>query len=111
MNFVESYHGHVYICKTCNIKIKKDHTPSKAVYNKLEIYEFPEDLNNIRKLEKVFIAKRILFKKLHIMHKGQILKLRGAMCNVLIDTIDISNTFPRQADSNGLAIVKFKRKL
>ena len=59
----------------------------------------------------MLIAKRILFKKLHIMPKGQSPKIRGAICNVPIDTIDISNTLPRQAGSNGLVIVKLKRKL
>ena len=111
LNFVESYDGHFYICKTCSRKIKKGHTPCQAVCNKLEIYEFLDDLKNIRRLEKVLIAKQILFKKLHIMPKGQSPKIRGATCNVPIDTIDISNTLPRQADINGLVIVKLKRKL
>ena len=44
LNFVESYDGYFYICKTCSRKIKKNHTPCQAVCNKLEIYEFPEDL-------------------------------------------------------------------
>ena len=59
----------------------------------------------------MFIAKRVLFKKLHIMHKSQSLKIRGAISNVPIDTIGISNTLPHQADSNGLVIVKLKRNL
>ena len=37
--------------------------------------------------------------------------MRGAICNVPIDTIDISNALPRQADSNGLLIVKLKCRL
>ena len=109
--FVESYNGNFYICKTWSTKIKKDHTPYQVVCNKLEINGFSENLKNIRKLEKVFIAKRVLFKKLHVMHKGQSLKIRGAISNVPIDTIGISNTLPRQADSNGLIIVKLKRNL
>ena len=44
------------------------------------------------------------------MPKGQITKTRGAICNVSIDKIDISNTLPRQADTNGFVIVKLKRK-
>ena len=37
--------------------------------------------------------------------------MRGAICNDPIDTIDISNTLPRQADSNGLVKVKLKCRL
>ena len=45
------------------------------------------------------------------MPKGQGPKIRGAICNVPIDTTAISNTLPRQADSNGPVIVKLKCKL
>ena len=45
------------------------------------------------------------------MPKSQGPKIRGAICNVPIDTTDISNNLPRQADRNGLVIVKLKRKL
>ena len=45
------------------------------------------------------------------MPKGQSPKLKGALCNVPIDVVDICNTLPRPADSNGIVIVKLKRKL
>ena len=45
------------------------------------------------------------------MPKGQSPKLKGALCNVPIDVADICNTLPRPADSNGIVIVKLKRKL
>ena len=57
LNFVEFSDGHFHICKTCSRKIKKGYTPCQAVCNKLEIYEFLDDLKNIRSLEKVLIAK------------------------------------------------------
>ena len=59
----------------------------------------------------MLIGKRIRSKKFHIMPKVQSPKIRGAICNVPIDAIDISNSFPCQADSNGLVIVKMKRRL
>ena len=64
LNLVVSYDGYFYICKTCSREIKKGHTPCEPVRDRLEIYELPEDLKNIRRLEKVLIALRILFKKL-----------------------------------------------
>ena len=109
--FIESFDCQFYICKTCDKRIKKGDTPCQAVPNKLEVYDFPEDLKNIRRLERVLIARRLLFKKIHIMPKGQSPKIKGAICNVPVDTVDISGTLPRQADSNGLIIVKLKRKL
>ena len=46
------------------------------------------------------------------MPKGQSPKLKGgALCNVLIDVVDVCKTLPLPADSNGVAIVKLKRKL
>ena len=71
LNFIESYDGHFYIYKLCSRKILKGHTPCQAVCNKLEIFEFPEDLKNIRRLGNVLIAKRVFFIKFHTMRKGQ----------------------------------------
>ena len=45
------------------------------------------------------------------MPKSRSLKLKGALCNVLIDVVDICNTLPPPADSNGIVIVKLQRKL
>ena len=33
------------------------------------------------------------------------------MCNVPIETVDISDVLPHGADSNGLILIKLKRKL
>ena len=45
------------------------------------------------------------------MPKGQTPKLKGSICNVPINTSDIVNTLPQGADSNGILMVKLKRKL
>ena len=45
------------------------------------------------------------------MPKGNSPKLKGALCNIPIDVVDVCNTHPRPADSNGIIIVKLKRKL
>ena len=37
--------------------------------------------------------------------------MKGVLCNVPIGVVDICNTLPRPADSNGIVIVKLKRKL
>ena len=38
-------------------------------------------------------------------------KLKGTLCNVPIETINVSSLLPKQADSNGLVAVQLKKKL
>eukprot|EP00111_Clytia_hemisphaerica_P014679 TCONS_00043273-protein len=86
---VISFDGQLYICKTCHNKLKKDNLPCQSVKNKLDIYELPAEFHTLRRLEKVLISQRILFKKIAIMPKGQFPKLKGSICNVPIDIEDI----------------------
>ena len=69
----------------------------------LEVCELPKEFRDIRRLERVLVARRLLFKK--IMPKGQSPKLKGALCNIPIDDC---NTLQRPADSNSIIIVKLK---
>ena len=71
----------------------------------------PAEFERIRKLEKVLIAKRILFKEVTIMPCGQMEKITGTICNIPIDNIDVINLFPKTVDSNGLVIVKLKHEV
>ena len=45
------------------------------------------------------------------MPKGQFQKLKGAICNIPIDTSDTTNILRHSADSSGLIMVKLKHKL
>ena len=89
----------------------KSEIPAQAVHNKLDIYDFPDDLANLNRLEKTIISRRVLFKKVTIMLKGQMPKLKGSICNIPIDTSDVANTLPQGADSNGILMIKLKHKL
>ena len=91
--------------------MNKNQIPCQAVYNKLQIYDFPIKLRCIHWLERVLIVRRLQFKKVTTMPKGQSPKFKGAICNVPIDAVSTCYTLPRPADSNGLVIVKLKRKL
>lgn len=95
---------------TCDKKLKKKVVPCQAVCNKLYICEIPEELIDLRKLEKVIISQRILFKKVVIMPKGQSPKMKGTICNVPLEADDVCNNLPRGADSNGVIMLKLKRK-
>ena len=73
-----TYDRKVYVCTTCNKSIMKKRTPCQAVSNKLDVEVAPKLLQNLRKLEKVLISKRILFKKVAVMHgKGEICENKG----------------------------------
>ena len=96
-----------YICKTCHNSLKKSCIPVQAVCKKLHIFLPPDELKN---LEKVLISRRILFQKVAIMPKGQFPKMKGAICNIPIETMDIANTLTQGPDSSGLLMVKLKRK-
>ena len=77
----------------------------------MEVFDFLVEFPSIRKLEKVLIAKRLLFKKVSIMPSGQMPKIFGTICNVLFDTVEVTDILPRFVDSNGLVYVKLKWKL
>ena len=83
----------------------------QAVCNKLQLFQLPNNISDLRKLEKAIISRHILFKKVAIMPKGQILKVKGSLCNVPVDTNEVCKVLPRAADSTGIVMVKLKRKL
>ena len=109
--FSEISNKGIYICLTCHGHFKKRKTPSQAVWNKIEVYDVPNILADLNRLGRVLISRRILFKKVSIMPKGRFPKLKGSICNIPIDLADITNVLPYGADSNGLVVVKLKRKL
>ena len=68
------------------------------------------EFQSLRKLKKVLIATHA-FKKVSNMSCGQMVKITGTICNIPVDNIDVTNLLPTTAESNGLVIVKLKRKL
>ena len=106
-----------YICKTCYNSVKKPHIQTQVVCNKLEIFcpaplphSAPNRLErlNLNRLERILISRRILFKKVAVMPRGQFPKLKGEICNIPFETADITSTLLRGVDSNGLLLVKLK---
>ena len=60
---IKSFDSSTYICETCSQKCQKYEIPCRSVSNTLEVFDLPTEFQNIRKPERVLIAKRILFKK------------------------------------------------
>ena len=109
---VTSFNGHMYICKTCDLTIKKKNkTPCQAVYNNLGVDDVPPELASLEKLEQILISQRIVFQKIVVMPKGQQRKIRGATCNVPVSCEETCLVLPRPPDSSGIIMLKLKRKL
>ena len=109
---VTSFNGHMYICNTCHVTIKKKNkTPCQAVYNNLTVDDVPPALASLEKLEQILISQRIVFQKIVVMPKGQQRKIRGAICNVPVSCEETCHVLPRPPDSSGIIMLKLKRKL
>ena len=105
---VKSFDTKLYICETCHKHLIKNEIPC----HKMAIFPIPDILKDLKKLEKVLISKRILFKKIAIMHgKGEFSKIKGSICNIPIEVANVCNILPRPSVSNGLIVVKLKRDL
>ncbi|XP_057292445.1 uncharacterized protein LOC130621150 [Hydractinia symbiolongicarpus] len=105
------FDSHAYICITCDKYLKKAEIPPQAVWNKLNIVDLPNEIQCLNRLEQILISKRILFKKIAVMPKGQQQKIKGAICNVPIQVEAVNNCLPQGIDSSGVLFVKLKRKL
>ena len=55
--------GKQYICITCHKKLLKGTVPAQAVCNNLQIFELSSRFHDLRKLEKIIIAKQLLLKR------------------------------------------------
>ena len=96
---VTSFNGNMYICKTCDITIKKkNRPPCQAVYNNLAVDDAPPELANLEKLEQILVSQRIVFQKIVVMPKGQQRKIRGAICNVPVSCEETCRVLPRPPD-------------
>ena len=62
ITYVRSLDNNFYICKTCQIQMKKTQVPCQAVY-KLFVDDIPEETSCLNKSELFLISKWFLFKK------------------------------------------------
>ena len=107
---MKSYDEKFYICETCHKHLHKNEIPCQAVCNKMALDPIPDELRHLKKLEKVLISKRLLFKKIAIMHgKGEFSKIKGSICNIPVEAANICNILPRPAALNGIIVVKLKQ--
>ena len=109
---VRSFDEKFNTCNTCHKHLSRKKMPCKAVFNKMSLDPVPDELKDFKKLEKILISRRIILKKITIMHgKGEFAKIKGSICNIPIKTANICNISPRPANSNRLIVVKLERDL
>lgn len=78
----ESRDNKEYICNKCSFQRQ---ILCQAVHNRLFVDEIPSELKCLEKLGQILIAQQLLFQKIVIMPKGQIRKIKLAICNVPVD--------------------------
>ena len=108
---VKSFDKNIYICRTCDKKIKNNKMPCQAVDNNLAVDGVPPELAVLEKLEQVLIAQRIVFEKIVVLPKGNQRKIKGVICNVPVSCVETCKELPRAPESSGIIMVKLKRKL
>ena len=60
---LRSFDEKTYICNTCRKHISINEMPYKAVFNKSRVNPVPDELKDFKKLEKILVSIKIIFKK------------------------------------------------
>ena len=110
-NDIRSFDHEKCICLTCAKSLIKNKVPCQAVVNGLDIDNAPDFLRILNKLKIFLILKRLLFKKIVVMGKGQYPKIKGAICNIPVNVTDAVDVLPRSSHSSGILLVKLKKKI
>ena len=109
MFMLKSYDDNYYICRTRGKALRKNSVPCQVVANRINVVELPKLFQDIRRLKRLPVSRRVLFKKVTVVPKGKSLKIKGNICNIPVSEVDVNfNMLSRPADSNGLIIVMFK---
>ena len=67
----------------------------QAVINNMYVDDTPVELASLEKLDQILMAQRIVFVKIIVMPKGQQRKVKGAICNVMVECDQTSSLLPR----------------
>ena len=109
-SLVKSFDSKLYVCITCDQSLMKKKVPCQAVWNKMNVDEMPNEIQELNRLEKVLVSKRILFKKLTFLPRGQQPRISGSICNIPVQVNSVTNCLPRETKED-LLFVKLKRKI
>ena len=109
---MRSFDEITYIFDKCHKLLSRNEISCQAVFSKMSLDPIPDELKDLKKVAKIFISKRIILKKIAIMHgKGEFTKIKGSIFNIPTEAANICNILSRPADSNELIVVKWKRDI
>ena len=103
--------GSQWICRTCNIQLKRGSLPVQAKANGLALNVVPCELSDLRPLELRLICLRVPFMKMVALPTGKQRCIHGPAVNVPSKLDSICNLLPRLPSQTELIPLKFKRKL
>ena len=92
---VVSFDEEKYICKTCARKKRTKHVPCQVVINKLQFTNLPTQLCDTRILEKNTCFTTPLIQESGNNDKKSVTKIKGSVCNVPVEIMDVSTLLPR----------------
>ena len=103
--------GLIYICLSCNKKLRSGTIPAQSKANCMDLEEIPDELKDLNNLELHTISKRILFMKLVKLPRGKQKGIKGATVNVPADLGPACTLLPRIPTDAHIISLKLKRKL
>ncbi|XP_024120095.2 uncharacterized protein LOC112141236 [Oryzias melastigma] len=109
--FLETARGTLWICHSCDSKLKRGQTPPEWVGNKLGVHPVPPELACLNSLEQHLIALHIPFMKMLALPKGGQNGIHGPITCVPANLVQTTNVLPRSDMEGSLLRVKLKRKL
>ena len=99
-----------WLCKSCNVHLKKNKVPPCALTNGLQFPVKP-DFFDLNELECRLLAPRLAFQKIMQAPRGKQFKINGNVVNVPADVNSTVNMLPRLPHETGTIKVQLKRRL
>ena len=100
-----------WICRTCNLALRKKKIPCQASINGLQLPDIPPELQDLTPLEERVISLRIPFMKLVALPAGQQKCIHGSAINVPTSLEPITSVLPRIPENCQVVPLKLKKKL
>ncbi|KAK7886520.1 hypothetical protein WMY93_026141 [Mugilogobius chulae] len=107
----DSAMGKLWICATCNMKLRKGQMPAECHLNSLELDPIPPELESLNSLEHHLCCPTISFVRAMALPKGGQNGAHGPVTCVPANVLETTTLLPR-TDMEGVVIpIKLKRKL
>ena len=103
--------GRQWICRTCNIYLKRGSLPVQAKANGLSLPNVPNELCDLKPLELRLVCMRVPFMKLVALPTGKQRCIHGPAVNVPSKQDSLCDLLPRLPSQTELVPLKLKRKL